>query len=243
MWNRVELKRTAKERFTANYWLCVIVAVVITLITGRMNFRFDINLSNIGASGWKTTYSFESLQAMRNLIGRFLLPSFVTAGTMGALASIAFAVFVGNPLTVGGRRFFVENVDNKGELKHLLTGFDGDVYLKNVVTMLLMLVYIVLWSLLLVIPGIIKACEYWMVPYLLADRPELTRQEAFAESRRMMRGNKMRAFALYLSFFWWYILSVLTAGLAYYFYVGPYIMQTEAQLYRTLRDTPTEAEY
>ena len=59
----------------------------------------------------------------------------------------------------------------------------------------------------------------------------------------MMQGNKMRAFMLDLSFVGWQFLSMLTGGLANIFYVAPYIMQTEAQLYRTLRDTPTEAEY
>ena len=66
-----------------------------------------------------------------------------------------------------------------------------------------MKLYTFLWSLLLLIPGIVKAYEYRMVPYLLADYPELSTEEAFRISREMMNGEKMNTFILDLSFIGW----------------------------------------
>ena len=73
-----------------------------------------------------------------------------------------------------------------------------------------------------------------MVPYLLADRPDLTSAEAFAASRELMRGNKWRAFVLQLSFIGWHLLGTLTLGLVDILYVNPYVNLTEAVFYQTL---------
>lgn len=81
---------------------------------------------------------------------------------------------------------------------------------------------IFLWSLLFIIPGVIKSYETFMVPYLLAENPDIDRREIFVLSRRMMDGNKMNLFILNLSFIGWMFLSMLTSGLAYIFFVGPY---------------------
>ena len=97
-----------------------------------------------------------------------------------------------------------------------------------------MQLFIFLWSLLLYIPGIVKAYEYMMIPYLLADNPQMTKEQAFAESKRMMQGQKWKAFVLDLSFIGWYILSGLTLGILAVFYVSPYVNATHAALYEAL---------
>ena len=91
------------------------------------------------------------------------------------------------------------------------------------------------WTCLLIVPGFIKAYEYCMIPYLLADHPEMTRQEAFATSKAMMKGNKWKAFVLDLSFIPWDILSALTLGIVSVFYVAPYRQLTAAALYEKLK--------
>lgn len=91
-----------------------------------------------------------------------------------------------------------------------------------------------LWSLLFVIPGIVKSYEYKMVPYLLAEYPGMDRNEAFARSREMMYGQKWNTFVLDLSFIPWNILSSITFGLVGLFYVFPYQDATYAELYDTL---------
>lgn len=92
-----------------------------------------------------------------------------------------------------------------------------------------------LWSLLLVIPGIIKSYAYSMAYYVLADNPELTAREALAKSKEMMKGHKWDLFVLQLSFFWWYLLSGITLGIAY-IYVIPYISATTANFYNSIKE-------
>lgn len=86
-----------------------------------------------------------------------------------------------------------------------------------------------------IIPGIVKSYEYQMIPYLLADNPQMTKEEAFAESKRMMQGQKWNAFVLDLSFIGWDILSGMTMGILGIFYVQPYKDGTHAALYEALR--------
>ena len=103
-------------------------------------------------------------------------------------------------------------------------------------TMFLKTIYLALWSLLFIVPGVIKGYEYAMVPYLLLDHPEMSRQEIFAESKRMMMGNKWDAFVLDLSFIGWNLLGACTFGILTILYVNPYQYYTEAELYHVLRD-------
>ena len=95
--------------------------------------------------------------------------------------------------------------------------------------------YTVLWTLLFIIPGIVKSYEYQMIPYLLAENPQMTKEQAFAESKRMMTGQKWRAFVLDLSFLGWKILSLFTLGILDIFYVQPYMDSAHAALYDALR--------
>lgn len=114
----------------------------------------------------------------------------------------------------------------------LFNGFSytGKAILLNILTA----VFTFLWSLLLVIPGIIKAYAYSMSSYILADNPELTANEAITKSKEMMNGHKWDLFVLQLSFFWWYLLGSITFGLAY-IYVIPYMSATIANFYNSIK--------
>ena len=106
----------------------------------------------------------------------------------------------------------------------------------NVKTMFLRDLFLFLWSLLFFIPAIIKAYSYRMVPYILADHPEMSGTEVITLSRQMMNGSKWRAFVLDLSFIGWHILSALTMGILGIFYVTPYKCSTDAELYQALKN-------
>ncbi len=93
-----------------------------------------------------------------------------------------------------------------------------------------------LWTLLLIIPGIIKKYAYSMSFYILADNPELTAREALSKSKEMMNGHKWDLFVLQLSFFWWYLLVMVTFGIAA-IYVTPYISATTANFYNSIKGT------
>ena len=95
--------------------------------------------------------------------------------------------------------------------------------------------FIFLWSLLLIVPGIVKAYQYRMIPYLLAEDPNLSFSEAKRLSTEMMDGEKWDAFVLDLSFILWEILAVITFNLAGIFWVKPYMEYTNVELYKVLR--------
>ena len=174
-----------------------------------------------------------------------LIPVIVAAASSILLVAIAIVLVVNafllNPLVVGARRFFLRNLNQPAMAAEAGYGFDNN-YKETVKTMFFRDLYVFLWSLLFIIPGIVKALEYRMVPYLLADDPTMTKERAFAESRAMMHGNKWKAFVLDLSFLGWSLLSALTLGIVGVFYVDPYIAMTDAALYESLRyGTPAPA--
>ncbi len=143
-------------------------------------------------------------------------------------------VFICNPIEVGCKRFYVRNLNESAQVGNVGYAFDNNY--KNITkTMFFRDLYTILWTLLFVIPGIVKSYEYQMIPYLLAEDPQMTKEQAFAESKRMMSGQKWKAFVLDLSFIGWYLLSAITLGLVGIFYVQPYMDATHAALYEALR--------
>lgn len=112
-------------------------------------------------------------------------------------------------------------------------GFNS--YGKHLGAALLVGLYTFLWSLLFVIPGIIKAFSYSATFFLLRENPNLDANEAITMSRKLMDGHKMEAFTLGLSFIGWWLLVIFTFGLAA-FYVGPYVTVTMGEFYAKLMD-------
>ena len=157
----------------------------------------------------------------------------ITILLVAGIAVLLLRIFILNPLEVGVSRFFFKNLEKNAQIGEL--GFAFDVNYKNVVgIMFLRSLYSFFWTLLFVIPGIVKKYEYRMIPYLLAENPSLTQQQAFAISKQMMNGQKWRAFVLDLSFIGWHLLTGITLGLVGIFYVNPYVQLTNAGLYEEL---------
>ena len=100
--------------------------------------------------------------------------------------------------------------------------------------MFLRTLYLFLWSLLFVIPGIVMGYAYQMVPYILAENPGMESKEALARSRAMTEGHKWNMFVLDLSFLGWAFLGLLTFGIGILFLM-PYVLSTRAELYLRLK--------
>lgn len=169
---------------------------------------------------------------MAALIGFILV--FLVIFVVALAIAFAITAFLLNPLELGCKRFFLRNLNMKAEVKEVCFSFDHS-YMNIVKTLFFRDLYTFLWSLLFIIPGIIKAYEYQMIPYLLAEHPDMPKDQAFAISRQMMKGQKWNAFVLDLSFLGWSILSLFTLGILGLFYVNPYKYSTKAALYETLR--------
>lgn len=145
----------------------------------------------------------------------------------------AIAAFLYNPFRVGVDRFMLKSVDDKAEIKEIAYAFDHS-YINVVKTMFHMDLRVFLWTLLFVIPGIYKKYQYRMVPYILAEHPDMDYKEVLQMSRDMMNGEKWHAFVLDLSFILWHMLGMITCGIVEIFYVNPYVELTDASLYRKL---------
>lgn len=161
----------------------------------------------------------------------------LSAKTVNAftLSSWPLSIFLFYPLMLG---YTVTHNRLLAEGDASLTGnmlkdtFSG--YLRNVWGMLLMYIFVFLWSLLLIIPGIIKAFSYALTPYLLKDYPELTANQAINLSRRMMKGHKFDLFWLNLSFLGWFFLCLLTLGVGFVWFL-PYVETANAAFYQDVR--------
>lgn len=141
------------------------------------------------------------------------------------------------PILIGYNRIHMDVAEHKEpELETLLVGFKDGKFVNNFVTLLIMEVLLVLWTLLFIIPGIIKGLAYSMTSFILAD-PDfegIEPMDAITKSKDMMEGHKMDLFILVLSFLGWFILCLLTFGVLI-LYVGPYVQQTVTQFYYAVK--------
>ena len=171
--------------------------------------------------------------------GMLALVFFIYSLIMAACAALSYVVvgavavlLLSGPLMLGFTMVCLAVSRRQwASLSKLFEGFSrfGD----SLVLFLLMDIFIFLWSLLLVIPGIIKMYSYSMSWFVLHDRPDLTGNEARKRSMYLMRWHKWRLFCLDFSFLGWYLLSALTLGILA-FWVTPYHMTARAEFYQEL---------
>ncbi len=259
---RSYLKSRGKAAFKANYWKTVLVAFLLAIAVGGLgasaSSSVDYNgdtqsLPSTTQESSTETYTEEEFEEIDpfNEDGTLVeevwdagsqttwsgsSPISVNIGDAGSIGAIGFilTIFLFGPLEVGCRNFLKKNLKTPAELDELNAGFKPK-YWHNLATMLLRNVFISLWSLLLIIPGIVMSYAYAMTPYLLSDYPELQAKEVTDLSRKMMKGHKWDLFVLDLSFIGWMLLSVLTLGILEVFYVGPYMASTRAAFYEELK--------
>ena len=173
-------------------------------------------------------------------LGASLAPSFIPMANNMVLGCFGFTYaglfFIYMPLSVGVsytfNRLYAEG-DNNVTGNLFRDSLDG--YLRNVWGMFLMFIFVFLWSLLFLIPGIIKAYSYAMTPYILKDYPELSANQAINLSRKMMKGHKLDLFILQLSFIGWGILTLFTAGIGT-LWLMPYMMTAQAAFYQDIKN-------
>ena len=228
-WTRAELKSRAKAAVKMYYWKLVLVSLILSAITG--------GVTNAGRNGVKSSQGTSAgnvdVSGMIDGINPVAWLVASVAVLVILLLAIALRIFALNVLVVGCKGFFSQSMTGEPEFQTIVNGFTGD-YWNCVKTCFLRDLFVGLWSLLFVIPGVIKSYEYRMVPYLLAEHPEMGSSEVLARSKEMMAGNKWETFVLDLSFIGWALLGAITMGIVYIFWTSPYINTTEAALYHRL---------
>ncbi len=166
--------------------------------------------------------------------GRFALVTLIYELILGVCASISnvATLIIGGPFLLGMAGIAFKVLDNiEFDVKNLFDGFER--FSDALVLYLVNNLFIFLWSLLFVVPGIIKYYEYSMSYYILLENPEMKHQEARRASMKIMDGNKGRLFCLHLSFVGWFILSAFTLGILL-LWVVPYMETAQAAFYREI---------
>jgi len=225
MWNRVILKERGRNAFRANRVTCIFASFILSVVAG-------------GGSIPTTTVNINNEQLDINNIPPEVIKGAIAALGLASVVAFLLSVFVFNPVQVGLKRFFVLNAtDSQTGLDRntIGRGFVEGNYTNVVAAMFTRDLFVFLWTLCFIVPGIIKAYSWRMVPYIIAEDPQITGTEARMRSAQLMYGSKMDAFVLDLSFIGWVMLGVLTLGIGNIIWTNPYHDATDAELYRTLK--------
>lgn len=211
MWTRSMLKSNAKAVLRRTYWLSFVVAFICNLLVS-------------GSSLVKMTKEYNT----NNIL---VQPEFILSGSM---ITFVYTTFIGGALLAGGCYFFMRARQYDADFMDLFKGFTNGSYFHTIGVLLVRQIYVFLWSLLFLIPGIIKSYEYYFVPYIIMENPNITRQRAFELSKGMTKGYKWNIFLLEMSFLGWVFLGLLFCGIGVIF-VPPYVEATKAELYAAQR--------
>ena len=218
MWNRQQVKEQAKQIMKRNYWKMFVVTLIASILTGE-----------------KTTIIERVQDFTSNNLSYDSQPIFYSFISVASILGILYTIFIGNVIVVGKNGYFIKNHDENPELGEIFKRFKGN-YLNVVKIMFLMDLKTLLWLFLFIVPGVIKAYEYSMIPYLLAENPNLSASEVFSLSKQMTTGQKMDLFVLDLSFLGWIILGLICCGIGILF-VLPYPEATRAEVYLNLKES------
>ncbi|MCY6372092.1 DUF975 family protein [Clostridium ganghwense] len=145
------------------------------------------------------------------------------------------SILIAGPMYLGIVKFSINlRRHNNTDIEVIFDGFKN--FTTAMILQILITLFVVLWSLLLIVPGIIASLNYSLAFYILNDNPELTAMEALSQSKAMMYGYRWKLFCLYLSFIGWAILCVLTFGIGS-LWLNPYIGLSVANFYDNLKNS------
>lgn len=207
MMTNSELRRTARRHLEGRWGDLVLVTFLYYIISSALSFPFQLGMDE---SIWKA----------------FPIPFEWKAPVISGGCVLLFLLL---PLQWGYQVTFLRAWrEEPADIATLFHGY-GDFW-RIFSTMFLQQLYILLWTLLLIVPGVVKALSYAMTPYILRDHPELSRRAAIHLSREIMAGNKGRLLLLWLSFLGWAVLALFTCGIGF-LWLAPYIGVSEAGFY------------
>ena len=234
-WSRKELKTNAKAALKRSFWKDLLAIILVDLIACAVAYCafLVVNACTGNAFDPKEMIKVDTSGAAGAQIGFQINAE--AAGPAARIYNIVndlLTFFVIVPLSIGLIRFFQVSRSGKASFTELFVPFKK--VLRIAIIMAWLAIKVILWSLLLIVPGIIKAFEYSMVPYILAENPSIKSKRAFQISKAMTKGNKWHIFVLGLSFVLWMIGVVCTCGLLA-IYVSPYQQATFVEAYYKMK--------
>ena len=211
-----ELRTWARDALRGNWAVAVLVSLVGGLLSGGVDLISQFSDSSA---------SDADISSMLNWLPRDVWAMLLTITFVSMLVSIVLSGAVAMGMCSYNLNLLFRRQGRFSDLfSHFHRLWDG------IRMSFILALFTMLWTLLFIIPGIIAIYRYAMVPYLMAEFPELKVMDAMRESKRLMRGNKLRLFCLHFSFIGWQLLAVLTLGIGYLF-VTPYYRTAEAAFY------------
>jgi uncharacterized membrane protein len=179
--------------------------------------------------------SYELKQAAKAYVKPQLFEAIIAVFLIGLVLGTGFGFIIAGPLFIG--LIYYLGQLKKGERAIFETLLDGfkEPLTSSIVGYILSKIFIFLWSLLFIIPGIIKTYSYAMTLFIISDNPTISGNEAITQSRKMMDGNKWNLFLLHLSFIGWFILGLFTFGLAL-IYIAPILKASELEFYHDIKN-------
>ena len=208
----------------------------------KQNFEYRNAAFAMLKADWKGAVFLLLIIMLINTVISTALGLVIASEDLATFTSLITEIFVGIPLSY----LFVKEIlgfvrGGKIEISSsLVDKFKAD-YLKSIKVIGLMSIYVFLWSLLLLIPGIIKAYSYCFAPFISIDNENLTAEECIQQSMKMTQGYKMKLFLLDLSFIGWYFLSILTVGIGL-LWVIPYHEAARIMIYEDIKAQPQVVE-
>lgn len=221
-----DFRAIARKSLSGNWGMAVIAGLIAYLLGGGSDqvFKLNVDLPSQTASMQVANFNIP--------ITGFAILTWLSSAVLAALVIAIVLSILGSVIEVGYADFNLALVDGReAQLEQLFRHFSN--FKTAFCTRFLKWLYIFLWTLLFVIPGIIAAYSYAMTSYILAEHPELSASEAIARSKEMMRGNRWRLFSLHFSFIGWHILCSFTFGIGALF-LNPYRAAADAAFYRDL---------
>lgn len=204
--DRIRIKENGKLHYQNNKWQNVLVILINTLIVGGVQV-----VVRLSGDDW--------------VLAMFM-----------SLVSIALALLVVNVISMGTMTWFHRSIKTEGlKMEEMFWTFKED-YGGNVLMMFLISLYTALWSMLFVIPGIVKGYSYSLAMYIKSENPNIPASKAIELSTRMTNGHKMDLFVLDMSFIGWWILSAFTLHILGILYVMPYQYASKAFAYEEIKE-------
>ena len=225
------LKQEAKKQLSQNLGTLILSGLLLGIITSLPNTlsQFSSLVSYLAGINLPTAN-----QSWADVLAKMLTsPILITYLSISLLVSIAVLLFA-PVLTLGVHHIYLKaTTDEKPHFSEMFSKMSqfGTAFVSS----LLMGIFVILWSMLLIIPGIMAAYSYSMTYFILVEHPELSAMEAIRESKRIMKGHRFELFVLQLSFFWWYLLVFVTCGLAA-IYVIPYVEMAKTNFYNKIKE-------
>ena len=192
-------------------------------------------------------YRIKAWNALKGNIGNYAVVTIIVSAITAGIAAIPFvgilSLLVSGPLTLGVTIISLMVAKNqKFQIVNVFDGFKN--FLNSFLLMLINQLFVMLWTLLFVIPGIVKYYSYSISFFIMSDNPNLDQEACRKKSMEMMEGHKWELFCLQFSFIGWAILSTLTFGIGFIFLI-PYVQTATAEFYLHLKgeDNIIEASY